>query len=50
MPRSCPLTRRRTRDQIERAEAAADRIANNVASPFDQSIVDEAGLNDRVVR
>ena len=37
---------RRTRDQIERAEAAADRLANNVASPFDQSIVDEAGLND----
>ena len=36
---------RRMRDQIERAEAAADRIANNVASPFDQSIVDEAGLN-----
>jgi len=36
---------RRTREQIQ-AAAAADRIANNVASPFDQSVVDEAALND----
>ena len=37
---------RRTRERIEAAEAAAARLANNVASPFDQSVVDEAALND----
>jgi VWFA-related protein len=37
---------RRTRDQIQRAELAADRLANNMGTAFDQSAVDEAMLND----
>ena len=36
--------RRRDRDRIQRAEVAAERIAAGVASPFDQSAVDEAAL------
>ena len=36
----------RNRDLIQRAEAAADRIANNVASPFDAATVNEAALLD----
>ena len=38
--------RRRTRDQIQRAEIAADRLANNMGTAFDLSAVQEAGLND----
>jgi VWFA-related protein len=37
---------RRTRDQIQRAELAADRIASGLGTPFDQSAVDEASMND----
>jgi VWFA-related protein len=37
---------RRTREQIQRAELAAERLANNMGTAFDQSTVDEAALSD----
>jgi VWFA-related protein len=37
---------RRTADQIQRAEIAAERIRNGMGSAFDQSAVEEAALND----
>ena len=37
---------RRAADQILRAEIAAERIKNGMGSAFDQSAVDEAGMND----
>ena len=37
---------RRTADQIQRAEIAADRLASGFGTAFDQSAVEEAGLND----
>lgn len=37
---------RRTREQIQRAELAADRVASGLSTPFDRSALDEAALND----
>ena len=50
MPRSCPLTPGAPATRSSGRSSQRDRIANNVATPFDQSIVDEAALNDRGVR
>ena len=37
---------RRTQDQIQRKELAADRLANNMGTAFDAAAVEEAGIND----
>src|SRR5687768_10690007 len=37
---------RRSQDQIQRKELAADRLANNMGTAFDAAAVEEAGIND----